>query len=82
VPAGAINVVRATNVGWTAGGGIEHALTQRWSVNAEYKYIDLGTRTPHFDVPAALAGTGDNAVKSNRQLLTLGVNYKFAGPAN
>ena len=82
VPAGAINIVRATNVGWTAGGGIEHALTQRWSVNAEYKYIDLGTRTPHFDVPAALTGTGDNAVKSNRQLLTLGVNYKFAGPAN
>lgn len=51
-------------------------------MNAEYKYIDLGSRTPHFDVPAALAGAGDNAVRSTRQLFTLGVNYKFAGPAN
>ena len=77
---GAINIVRATNMGWTAGGGIEHALTQRWSLNAEYKYIDLGSRTPKFDVPAALVGTSDNAVRSIRQLLMLGVNYKFGLP--
>jgi opacity protein-like surface antigen len=79
---GSIQTVRSTNVGWTVGGGIEHALTPRWSVNTEYKYIDLGSRTPHFDVPAALIGTGDNAVKSQRHLLMMSVNYIFGGPTN
>ena len=28
--------------GWTAGGGLEYALTRRWSLKAEYLYYDLG----------------------------------------
>lgn len=31
----------STNVGWTAGGGIEYGL-DRWSLGAEYLYVDLG----------------------------------------
>jgi outer membrane immunogenic protein len=31
-----------TKVGWTAGGGLEYALTHRWSVKVEYLYYDLG----------------------------------------
>ena len=31
-------------VGWTAGGGLEYALTQSWSVKAEYQYFDFGTQ--------------------------------------
>jgi opacity protein-like surface antigen len=30
-------------LGWTAGGGMEFALTDRWSAKAEYMYYDLGT---------------------------------------
>lgn len=31
-----------TSVGWTAGGGLEYALTHHWSVKVEYLYYDLG----------------------------------------
>lgn len=31
-----------TLTGWTAGGGVEFALGQSWSMKAEYLYIDLG----------------------------------------
>src|SRR5262249_49609144 len=34
-----------TNVGWTAGGGVEVAVGGPWSVKAEYLYADLGDIT-------------------------------------
>ena len=35
----------ATKTGWTVGGGVEYALTNRWSVKGEYLYYDLGNET-------------------------------------
>jgi outer membrane immunogenic protein len=32
-------------VGWTAGGGVEYAIDNNWSVRAEYRYTDYG----HYD---------------------------------
>jgi outer membrane immunogenic protein len=34
-----------TRVGWTAGGGIEYAVTDNWWVRAEYRYSNFGTTT-------------------------------------
>ena len=34
-------------LGWTVGGGMEFALTDRWSAKAEYMYYDLGKETYH-----------------------------------
>lgn len=34
--------VTQTHVGWTVGAGAEYALTERFSVFAEYTYLDLG----------------------------------------
>jgi len=33
----------ATKVGWTAGAGAEWAITDTWSIKAEYLYVDLGS---------------------------------------
>src|SRR5262245_53151630 len=46
------------HLGWTAGIGLEHALTGNWTAKYEYNYIDLGARnygfvqaaTPHLEV--------------------------------
>ena len=32
-----------TQLGWTAGAGVEYALNRAWSLKAEYLYYDLGT---------------------------------------
>ena len=34
-----------TNVGWTVGTGVEHAITAAWSFKIEYDYIGLGAET-------------------------------------
>jgi outer membrane immunogenic protein len=34
-----------TRAGWTAGGGIEYAITDNWSVRAEYRYSNFGHTT-------------------------------------
>lgn len=33
----------STRVGWTVGGGLAYAVTNNWSVYAEYRYSDFGT---------------------------------------
>jgi outer membrane immunogenic protein len=57
-----------TSAGWTAGGGMEVALTGNWSARAEYLYIDLGERS------YSLTGV-DHGISSS--ILRLGVNYRF-----
>lgn len=55
--------------GWTLGGGVEYAVTDNWTVKAEYLYADLG------DI------NWDSAANTNidvtLQTVKLGVNYKF-----
>ena len=33
-----------SHIGWTAGVGIEHALTGNWTAKYEYSYVDLGSQ--------------------------------------
>ena len=63
--------------GWTAGAGIEHALDAHWSVLGEYKFVDLGSSTVAFAVPAPLAAVQSETIKQRYHVMTLGVNYKF-----
>ena len=63
---------RQTRVGWPLGAGIEHALTQNWTVRGEYRYANYGSRTI-FGVPG---------VRLETHKVTLGVNYLFStGPS-
>ena len=34
-----------TRVGWTVGGGLEYAVTNNWSIRAEYRYANFGQYT-------------------------------------
>src|SRR3954466_12440902 len=49
--------VSDTNVGWTAGAGVEVALAGRWSAKAEYLYADLRDTNPAAAPRAALPHT-------------------------
>lgn len=40
---------KATRFGWTAGGGIEYAINDRWSVMADYSYTRFGKTNFNFN---------------------------------
>lgn len=61
--------------GWTAGAGLEYAITHNWTARAEALYVSLGT-TDIF-VPQ-VGGFGCRFGFKNQYLIgRLGVNYKF-----
>lgn len=67
-----------TRVGWTVGGGVEYAFANRWTVKAEYKYVDLGSidtaaSTNVLHTTASFAGHQDYKL----QTAVAGVNYRF-----
>ncbi|MCK0209214.1 porin family protein [Starkeya koreensis] len=55
--------------GWTIGGGLEYAVTDNWTVKAEYLYADLGDI--NWDSAA------NTSIDVKLQTVKLGVNYKF-----
>ncbi len=76
----------ATRIGWTAGAGIEHRLSHAWTLRAEYRYTNFGSKncnnTPDcaFAVPAngvRNASDLDNRVESHA--VRLGLSYYFGG---
>ncbi len=81
----------ASRVGWTAGGGVEYALTNHWSLKGEYEFAHFGTEQFSFSNAragitvrnGAVAGTSDSvngrAAVNEVELHTgkLGVNYRF-----
>jgi outer membrane immunogenic protein len=69
VPAATAFRAGDTAVGWTLGGGLEFALTQKWSSKVEAMYYDLGSATYQLDAPVRISRTGT--------LARVGVNYHF-----
>jgi outer membrane immunogenic protein len=58
--------------GWTAGGGMEFAVSDRWSAKAEWLRYDLGKDSYRIDNGlVAKADTDGNSVR-------IGINYHFA----
>jgi len=78
IPDGTISSPSATNLGWTVGAAVERALSSRWSVSAEYKYLDFGNRSVDFTVPDAINVVSTETTHTRRHLLTMGVNYRFS----
>lgn len=57
-----------TLTGWTAGAGIEYAITDHWTAKTEYLYTDLGSK--FYDTIGADAGVTAHTAK-------VGINFKF-----
>jgi outer membrane immunogenic protein len=57
-----------TNVGWTAGAGVEAGFAASWSAKVEYLFVDLASNT------FALTGTSNGLSAS---VFRMGVNYHF-----
>jgi outer membrane immunogenic protein len=79
--------VSQTKAGWSAGGGVEYALMNGWSVKAEYLHVDLGSEnvtsanlrafTPSFAFPT---NTFTHSADLHADIVRAGLNYKFGGP--
>lgn len=75
-----INMIEdRVKTGWTVGGGIEHMLARNWTVRAEGRYVDLGSKSvkcsPPSDTNCNFTYRGEF---SNTLLMGLvGVSLKF-----
>lgn len=69
--------VSTTRVGWTVGGGIQYAVTNNWSIFAEYRYTNFGSiRQNDFGVlPAGVFFNGSHQINQNQ--VQVGFDYKF-----
>ena len=65
----------STEIGWTAGAGLEYAFLGNWTAKIEYLYVDLGK----FDCGASCGAIPDN-VSFKENIIRAGLNYKFSGP--
>jgi outer membrane immunogenic protein len=70
--------ISQTRVGWTVGGGLEYAVTNNWSVRAEYRYSDFG---PSWNYPSAVffpaGGTLTVGHHLTQNQVQVGFSYKF-----
>jgi opacity protein-like surface antigen len=66
----------ATTMGWTAGGGIEYALTDCWSTVFEYDHIGLSSASLAFPTVTAV-NARTPAVQQDIDVVKLGINYRF-----
>lgn len=69
--------------GWTVGGGLEYALSERFSVRGDYLYVDLGSEDgTAASLDAGALGQAPSGLFSDRDDLTLNVvrialNYRL-----
>ena len=69
--------------GWTAGGGLEYALWQHWSIKAEYLYVSLASKSLTETAPTVLvagqtpASFNVNYSHTDFHVARLGLNYRF-----
>lgn len=65
-----------TKLGWTAGAGAEYAITPKWSIKAEYLYVNLGRTNVNY-VDAYSGVPFSASAKNANHVVRLGVNYHF-----
>jgi outer membrane immunogenic protein len=63
----------STQVGWTAGVGMEYAFANNWSAKIEYLHYDLGS----FQCGLNCNGVGSDNVSFNANAVRGGINFRF-----
>ena len=67
---------KATQVGWTVGGGVEWVVAGNWTAFTEYNYLDFGT--PGVSFTSNTSGlTFQINIKQNINSFLVGINYRF-----
>lgn len=59
--------------GWTAGGGIEYALSNKWTIKLEYLHVDFG----NINCGTACIAAPPVRVHFDEETVRAGINYKF-----
>jgi outer membrane immunogenic protein len=67
----------STVAGWTAGGGVEYALSWNWFIKAEYLYASFSNQTAPQVVGAFPTLTGTATANLNANILRAGFDYRF-----
>jgi len=63
-----------TQIGWTAGAGVEWAFAQNWTARVEYLFMDF---TPSSTVALTGGGTLTQSLTIKDNLVRGGINFKF-----
>jgi outer membrane immunogenic protein len=70
------DIFNVGRVGWTAGGGVEYAFDNNWSIRAEYLFSDYG-HIGEFEANS----TGDTIFRRETDNKVMaGISYKFGPP--
>jgi len=70
-----------TTLGWTAGAGVDIALSSNWSARLEYLHIRANGITPSVLIPGVLGnGTAAETASYRDNIVRVGLNYRI-GPA-
>ena len=63
--------------GWVVGGGVEYAVTNNWTVRAEYLYYDFGDERLVNLSPVIIGASSITTFDTKVNVVRAGVNYKF-----
>ncbi len=73
--AGVLPFSNSTQIGWTAGGGVEFAFTPNLTAKIEYLYVDLGSQS--CAVGNCSTSGNPTTVTLTENVVRAGINYKF-----
>jgi outer membrane immunogenic protein len=89
---GAYEAITKNRSGWTVGGGLQYAVTDNWSIGAEYRYSDFGHYTDYPFTSYVAVGVSNIGPAALSDVLTVqhhltqnqvqvSLTYKFGSPA-
>ncbi|MGB7178217.1 MAG: outer membrane beta-barrel protein, partial [Xanthobacteraceae bacterium] len=71
--------LKTWRLGYAAGGGIEHAIGDNWSVKAEYLHFDFGRATATQLQNSDPSQLITQSAELKADMVRLGLNYRFGG---